>query len=201
MKIQFILWIYTITLVKIGAVCGRYLFVTMEERINATGTLKKDWCTDETSFKNLIGVTLYTCGEECMRRTRCQSVLYHKEMKFCRLRSVAMVTPLHTASLYEDCWSSDISTWDNSILGRCAPMPCDEKSRCYLNFYEIDRCEFSECLEPPTKLHSHFASMTSDVGSLNAYFCDKSFIRVGTGSIICNGTSEWTYSDVICEPR
>ena len=195
------LTIYAIILANLGTASGRYIFVSMEERTNATGVVKKDWCTDVNSFKNIIGITLYKCGEECMRRSRCRSVLYHKEMRFCRLRNETIVTPQHTETLYEECWSSDISTWDDSVLGRCAGGPCNDKSRCYLDLYQINRCEVTECLEPPHKPDTHLASMTSDIGASNAYFCKKSFIRIGNASISCTKTGEWTSSNVTCHPR
>ena len=196
-----ILWICMVILMRLEISFGRYLFVPMEERINATGTLKEDWCTGEGAFKNIIDVTLYTCGEECMRRRRCKSVLYYTEMKFCRLRDVADVTVASTQGLRKLCLSSDVLTWDFSVIGNCAPRPCDEKSRCYLNKYLIDRCEMTECLRSVIS-NGHAASLTSDVGSSTAFFCDEPYTRVGQSYVnTCDANGEWSVPDFACYPR
>ena len=187
-------------IVQVDFICGRYLVVPLEEQVNATGVLKQDWCTDYSSFRTIVGITMYKCGEECMRRARCESVLYHTGLKLCRLRSEAEVSLSSTEGLRKLCLSSIIASWDISVLGRCATKPCDIKSRCYLNRYLIDRCEITECVQPPIIPNSHVSSMTSAVGSSNIYFCDKPYIKSGNSSVICEENGEWSNPDFACYP-
>ena len=181
---------------------GRYLFVPMEERINATGTLKDDWCTNEGAYKTIVDVTLYTCGEECMRRIRCKSVLYYSQLKFCWLRDVVAVIPTSTRGLRKLCKSSDISSWDYSVIGHCGTKPCFESERCYLNKYLIDRCEITECPRPVIQ-NGYVASLTSDVGKSTSFFCDDSYTKIGQSNVITCGTNgEWSPPpDVACYRR
>ena len=197
-----ILWMCALGLVQFELCFGRFLFVPMEERTNATGTLKDDWCTDQGAYKTITEVTLYTCGEECMRRIRCKSVLYYTQMKFCWLRDVVTVIPTSTQGLRNLCISSDISTWDYSVIGNCGTKPCFEKERCYLNQYLIDRCEVTECPRPVIS-NGQVASLTSDVGSSTTFFCNEPFTKVGQSNVItCGSNGEWSPTpEVACYRR
>ena len=179
-----------------------YLSATMDQQALAMGNLKDDWCTEKSSFKLFEGVTLYQCANECMRRSRCLSILYHKEMRLCSLRSEQNITLESTLGLYKSCISSDIMTWDLSIIDVCSSRPCsDLKSRCTVQRYVQHKCTISECLEPPSVPGARISSFLCDVGLTLKYFCDSPNIKVGNSTITCNDEGEWTLSDFRCYPQ
>ena len=182
-------------------VSSDYLSVSIETQTSVTGELKNDWCTEKKSFKLITHITLYQCGEECMRRSRCLSILYLWEMRSCRLRSESNVALDSTLGLYRLCLSSDILTWDFSVIGKCSLRPCDYKSRCYVDSVGNWNCNITECLDPPSIPAAKKSSSVSDIMSTMTYFCDQPNTKVGHSMITCNGRGEWISPDFKCYPR
>ena len=175
-------------------------FLPTKQFISGRGELKEDWCVDLNVFRTFTDVTLYECADECMRRTRCLSFLYHSDMKFCMLRSEAEVIPPSIAGLYRLCLSSDIMTWNLAVIGPCATRPCDRKSRCESNYASFT-CVVSECLHPLPMPDSKLVSSMMTVGSRNLYFCLHQYTVVGNRVITCTDSGTWTDSDFTCQQR
>ena len=174
-------------------------FTPKAKYLNAKGTLIEDWCTDMHVFRTFTNIILFECADECMRRTRCLSFLYHIGMEFCMLRREAKVTPPSIAGLYKLCLSSDITTWNLGVIGPCATRPCDRKSRCQ-GTYSFT-CPILECLHAPEMPDSKVVSSVMKVGSRTLYFCLHKYTITGEHGITCTNDGSWSTSDFKCQRR
>lgn len=189
-------WILTIFLSCFNA---SQAFTPTTKYLNSKGILVEDWCTDIYVFRAFTNVLLYECAEECMRRTRCLSFLYHRGMNLCMLRREAKVTPTSIAGLHRLCLSSDIMTWNLAVIGPCATRPCDSKSRCQ-GTYSFS-CPISECLHAPQMPDSKAVPSVMKVGGRNLYFCLHKYTITGGRVITCTDSGAWTNPDFTCKRR
>lgn len=182
-------------------ICANGVNLPTKQQIQGAGDLKEDWCTQDSSFTSFVDVTLYQCGEECMRRSRCLSILYHWEMHFCTLRNKQIVTIDSTQGQHKLCLSSDIMTWDLAVVDACASRPCDNRSRCFTDEDGTQSCQVTECLEAPAFNDTKISSTVSKILSKSVYFCDPIYTTVGHFTTTCTENGEWTIPNFKCSIR
>ncbi|XP_063436564.1 macrophage mannose receptor 1-like [Mytilus trossulus] len=176
---------------SLNDVCDADDMKCQNPQILTPGEITYGHCYRHAAIRRLLKVSFLTCLKECMKTSTCSNVSYRRDWKMCDINGninseVEIVQEL-------GCFSSNISSWSETLVGKCAKHNCREGYKCALKGDGFT-CEIAYCTGRPivanAELNEPFG-LSRDLGHGMKYKCTNRTQMIGTPFAVCRQTGEW----------
>ncbi|CAC5399326.1 MRC [Mytilus coruscus] len=167
-------------------------------QISNPGEIVYGQCYRHAALRRLLKVSFLTCLKECMKTSNCVNVSYRRGWKMCdingNVKSEVELVQEH------GCFSSNISSWSKTLVGKCANHSCKDGYICVLKG-DVITCELAYCIGRPSvanALLNEPFGLSRDHGHGMMYKCANGLKLSGKPFAVCHKTGIWK-SMFICE--
>ncbi|VDI11004.1 Hypothetical predicted protein [Mytilus galloprovincialis] len=164
-----------------------------EPNISGPGLLKFGKCSKIGVLLRYHQLSLLECVKECLITSQCISINYRHNWNLCDV--VTSVSNSNDMDNDTTCVTSDISTWEKFLAGKCVDHKCAAGSKCQFDHVTSDVvCIDVYCKDMPYIPNAETVEpfgLQRQYNMANKYACNDNFKIEGRPFAVCQNTGDW----------